>query len=204
MRSLTVFLYALVLLALGVHSTPNHPDNHQGGQGSSCTESSRLQGVAGGVGSSTSHSSASTTTTGPRTTTSTKVSTTTTSVSKTSTYTTTVTSTRTNTVTVSATAGSGSCGLSSATTGLPVTTSAVVPAYNNLTVALNTTTSTKHLTNVTNSTHPATSAPNATMSKPTISPSISGFQGVAAGLSSQSPASVFALGCLVFMAALLA
>ncbi|KAK5052618.1 hypothetical protein LTR84_002483 [Exophiala bonariae] len=195
MRSLTVFLFALVLMVLGVHSSPERPSQHQQGVDKSCDEtksSTTLKNVGGGVGSTTSHSSTGSTTGIPA------------STSLTSTITTTITSTRTNTVTVTSPPPSGSCALSSATTGIPITTSPVVPTANNKTVALNTTTSTKHLTNVTNSTHPATSAPNATVPKPTISPTISGFQGAAAALSSQSPASVFALGCLVFMAALLA
>jgi hypothetical protein len=60
---------------------------------------------------------------------------------------------------------------------------------------------------VTNVTKPSINASttslqiNATVPKPTVSPTISGYKGVAAGL--QTPASSFALGALVFMAALM-
>lgn len=117
--------------------------------------------------------------------------------SNTTTYTTTVTSTATNTVTISAT--TVACGLSAATTGLPITGS-VVSYGNSTTVALNTTTSTMSVTNVT--VHPAT---NYNLTKPTssINPPISGYKGAASGLQGRSSTSLFALGALIFMAALL-
>ncbi|EXJ91238.1 hypothetical protein A1O1_04348 [Capronia coronata CBS 617.96] len=119
-----------------------------------------------------------------------------TSDSNTTTYTTTITLTTTNTISVSAT--TPGCGLSAATTGLPVTSS-MVPYGNSTTVALNTTTSTMSVTNVT--VHAAT---NYNASKPTssIKPPISGYKGAAADLHAQSSTSLFALGCFMFMAAL--
>ncbi|KIW47860.1 uncharacterized protein PV06_00516 [Exophiala oligosperma] len=115
--------------------------------------------------------------------------------------TTTITSTTTNTVTVSA--STTSCALNGSTTGLPLTSS--VASYGNTTtIALNTTTSTLSVVNATgasptsNVTFNATKAPS-----PTISPPINGYKGDASGLQGQSCASLFALGSLIFMSALL-
>ncbi|KAL2434914.1 hypothetical protein ABEF95_010935 [Exophiala dermatitidis] len=116
----------------------------------------------------------------------------------TTTYTTTVTLYTTNCVTVSATSGS-SCSLSGATTGLPLTTSSMVPYGNSTTVALNTTTSTLSVANVTaHSTGQLSPKPTAS-----ISPPISGYKGAASGVQGQSSTSLFALGCFIYMAALL-
>ncbi|KAI1618203.1 hypothetical protein EDD36DRAFT_425845 [Exophiala viscosa] len=117
----------------------------------------------------------------------------------TTTTTTTITSTTTNTYTVNAT--TSSCDLSAATTGLPITDSAL---YGNTTtaVALNTTTSTLSLANAT-AVLPTTNPINATRTSAAISPPITGYTGAASGLQGQASASLFALGCLLFMSALL-
>ncbi|EXJ92857.1 hypothetical protein A1O3_01411 [Capronia epimyces CBS 606.96] len=123
-----------------------------------------------------------------------------TSDSNSTTFTTTITSTTTNTVTVSATLPA--CGLSDATTGLPMTSSTAT--YGNFTtVALNTTTSTISVTNVT--VHPTTHPASLNATKPTssISPPISSYKGAASGLQGQASTSLFALACSIYVAALL-
>ncbi|KAL6248722.1 hypothetical protein RBB50_003784 [Rhinocladiella similis] len=116
--------------------------------------------------------------------------------------TTTITSTTTNTVTVSA--STTSCDLAGSTTGLPLTSS--VASYGNTTtVALNTTTSTLSVANATGASPTSNVTFNATKGRPspTISPPINGYKGAASGLQGQSSASLFALGSLIFMSALL-
>ncbi|KIW85203.1 hypothetical protein Z517_00593 [Fonsecaea pedrosoi CBS 271.37] len=119
-------------------------------------------------------------------------------------YTTTITSTTTSTVTVSMTSSSADvCSLSGATTGLPLTTT-MAPFGNSTTVALNTTTSTVAVTNVsTTSSATVSISMNATVPTKSIVPPINGFTGAATDLQGQSSTSLFALGSLVFMAALL-
>ncbi|OAL38329.1 hypothetical protein AYO20_02388 [Fonsecaea nubica] len=119
-------------------------------------------------------------------------------------YTTTITSTTTSTVTVSMTSSSADvCSLSGATTGLPLTTT-MAPFGNSTTVALNTTTSTVAVTNVSTTSPASVSIPiNATVPTKSIVPPINGFTGAATDLQGQSSTSLFALGSLVFMAALL-
>ncbi|KIW91545.1 uncharacterized protein Z519_07511 [Cladophialophora bantiana CBS 173.52] len=124
---------------------------------------------------------------------------TTSDLTSTTSYTTTITSTTTSTVTVSMT--SSSAGACSATTGLPMTTSMALFG-NSTTVALNTTTSTLSVTNVSTTTAASLSA-NATVPTKSIVPPISGYTGAATDLQGQSSTSLFALGSLVFMAALL-
>lgn len=196
MRSLTVFLLALMAMVLGAQGSPNpngagpqgnvgHAGNHDGSS-TSCDKATahgaNTAPISSGTSATQSSSSAGTL-----------------SYSGSTTLTTTITSTSTKTVTITAT--SSACALTGATTGIPLTTSPAA-TYANTTIALNTTTSTKHLTNVSNTT-PATTAPNATVPKPTVSPAISGFKGVAAGLSAHSQSFVFGLGALVFMAGLM-
>ncbi|KIW17199.1 hypothetical protein PV08_04390 [Exophiala spinifera] len=115
--------------------------------------------------------------------------------------TTTITSTTTNTVTVSA--STTSCALTGSTTGLPLTSS--VASYGNTTtIALNTTTSTLSVANATGASPTANVTFNATKGpSPTISPPINGYKGAAAGLQGRSSVSLFALGSLIFMSALL-
>ncbi|KAK4939786.1 hypothetical protein LTR10_019959 [Elasticomyces elasticus] len=118
----------------------------------------------------------------------------------TTTTTRTITSTTTNTYTVNAT--TSSCDLSAATTGLPITDSALYGNATTTTVDLNTTTSTLLLANAT-AVLPTTNPINATRTSAAISPPITGYTGAASGLQGQSSASIFALGCLLFMSSLL-
>lgn len=121
--------------------------------------------------------------------------------SATSSTTLTTTYTSTTTVTITITDSSSSCDLTGATTAIPIT-AAPTFSYANTTVALNTTTSTVHLTSVTsnNIAAPTTNGTATNATNATISPVISGFKGAATHISSHSAAAVFGLVVLVMAA----